>query len=129
MARENDDENNDDDDFVNDRPEMSVSFFGPTEEINVARDMDDFTYNTVIIILAVLVAIVSSKCDDLTLIFGMFGAFCETWFDFIFPAILFFSALNHVKSHKTNVRIPAILLGIAGVGQCFMANYCNYKKI
>jgi hypothetical protein len=78
---------------------MSVSLCGAKEEINVARDMDDFTYSTVVIMLATLVAIAACKCDDLTLIFGMFGAFCETWFDFIFPTILFFSALNHVKSH------------------------------
>ena len=122
LARENEAEDMDDS-YVNGPPEMNVSYFQGAEEINVARDMDAFSYNTVVIIYALLVAIAAIKCDDLTLIFGMFGSLSETWLDFIFPAILFFSALNHVKSYKTNARIPVIILGLAGFGYVFLGNY------
>ena len=106
-----------DDDYLNE------SKLEQSEEINVARDCDDFSYNTVVTIYALLVAIAAIKCDDLTLIFGMFGSLSETFLDFIFPCILFFAALNHAKSFKTSMRIPVSILGLAGIGYVFLGNY------
>ena len=96
------------------------------EETDVSKDCDSFTYHTVVLVYALLVAIAAIKCDDLTLIFGMFGSLSETFLDFVFPCILFFSAINYSKSFKTSMRIPVFLLGLAGIGYAIMGNYLNY---
>lgn len=95
----------------------------------MTRECDDFSYNTVVVCYALLVAIAAIKCDDLTLIFGMFGALSETFLDFIFPCILFFTAIHHSKTFRTNMRIPVLLLGLAGVGYVILGNYLNYLKV
>lgn len=61
----------------------------PSNSGNVIEDCDLFTYYMVCIVYIGLIVVSAIFIDDLTLVFGLIGAFSETLLNFVFPGFFF----------------------------------------
>ena len=68
-----------------------------SEAINAINETEDSVHNSIVLLYGTLVAVFACICNDLSIIFGFFAAFAETFNDFWAPSILFFCALNYKK--------------------------------
>lgn len=115
---------NEEDDFElqkdNEEPEM--------KEVDPARDTDDLTYNTVVLVGAVGIAYFACIIDDLSFVFGVMAAFSEALLDNILPGIIFILAVRHVKHKRCCANFMAFLFAFVGLIYFILTNYWNVIK-
>jgi len=76
---------------------MSIMSYNPDDNdtIDAIGETEDKTHNFIVFIYGLSIAILACIVNDLSLIFGFFAAFAETFNDFFLPSILLICALRY----------------------------------
>ena len=122
---------------------------------DVIQDCDVFSYYMVCVVYISLIVISAIFIDDLTLVFGLIGAFSETMLNFVFPGLFFLigSTIMLTSQDKREVeqsdddnyqsgssprgaacqifckKLPVYLFIVTGIGFFFTSNFFNILKI
>lgn len=72
---------------------------------NVINDCDEASYYSVCIIYISLIVLCAVTIDDLTLVFGLIGAFSETMLNFVFPGLFFLIGHQILKKQQHSDKI------------------------
>jgi hypothetical protein len=119
---------------ANDRNDSNyMSFMSCNAEaqgaIDAIAESDDGTHKFVTITYAGAIAVLACYLNDLSIIFGFFGACAEAFNDFFLPSILLFCALKYKRYNKPCLKtVVTIWFGI-GCSFCALSNYYNFKKV
>ena len=93
-----------------------------SEKIDVVKLTDSFTFYTVSIFYLIMVVTCALAIDDLTLVFGMIAAICESTLNYIFPGIIFLAT-------RKQCRVLVTIFVILGLVYFTVSNYFNLIKL
>ena len=109
---------------------MSFMSYNPDaqDDIDAIGETEDRTHKFIVITYALLVAMMSCVVNDLSIIFGFFGACAEAFNDFFLPSILLICALKYKRYDKPCLKTVVWIWFFIGICFCCLSNYYNLKK-
>jgi len=104
---------------------MSFMSYNPDaqDDIDAISETEDRTHKFITVTFALIVAITGCAVDDLSIIFGFFGACAEAFNDFFLPSILLICALKYKRYDKPCLRIVVGIWFCIGICFCCLSNY------
>ena len=97
--------------------------------MDVTKDIDEKSYNIVVITYALSISTMAMIVDDLSIMFGMISVWCEICVDFVFPVFIFVYTSRSLYLRKPKTKAIMVPFVMIGVSYFVVGNYFIAKKI